>query len=236
MTSLVSSVRYLHPDHDGQQDQLSVWAPVWPSCGALPGESQTRSTPFRLGSAGAGSPLRDLQALSSSPPAAPHFPSLPYLKFLCPRVELPKVLRNGSKATDLPATKEERGVTQDSSPLLWRIHLPFTDGGEDEDRASAQAGIAVHRVHVRAHSFPSVLCSYGLGSLSAPAVTGLGLLLSGSGLAQNLAHSRCSINNSFFFRFGPELSLAILAPQSSPSGALGLHLPCLASPHAHWTW
>lgn len=143
MTSLVSSVRDLHPDHDGQQDQLSVWAPVWPSGGALPGESQTRSTPIRPGSAGAGSPLRGLQALSGSPPAAPHFLSLPYLKFLCPRVELPKVLRNTSKATDLPATKEERGVTQDSSPRLWRIHLPFTDGGEDEDRASAQAGIAV---------------------------------------------------------------------------------------------
>ena len=72
-------------------------------------------------------------------------------------------------------------------------------------------------------------------AFSASAGTGLSLLLSGSGLAQNLAHSRCSINNSFFFRFGPELSLAILAPQSSPSGALGLHLPCLVFAHAHWT-
>ena len=73
-------------------------------------------------------------------------------------------------------------------------------------------------------------------AFSAPVGTGLGLLLSGSGLAQTLAHSRCSINNSFFFRFCPELSLAILAPQSSPSGALGLYLPCLAFAHAHSTW
>lgn len=56
-------------------------------------------------------------------------------------------------------------MTQNSSPQLWQIHLPFILGGEDEDRASSQAGIVVRRVDIRSHSLLSVLCNYSLGSL-----------------------------------------------------------------------
>lgn len=123
-------------------------------------------------------PLREWSRLPTTRPAGPHAPACcSSLPPPCPTSSFSVLMWSSPGAKKcfsngfVCSKGRERTDSGQFTSRLWRIHLPFTDGGEDEDRASAQAGIAVTGCTSARDSFPSVLCSYGLGSLSAPAAT-----------------------------------------------------------------